>query len=277
MSFISCFKKISLLIVVLGISFNIQADDKYDLPVKVVIFPFRQAVIPALTESRVMKYHFYEGEKFPAGKILAQLDKAVYKQRLLKIEAGLKEAKAGLTFATRNAKRAKKLFGQGIQGHTEMEKAALEAEIADAKYLSAKASYIVAERELALCDIAAPFNGRLVERLVNEYEYVRTGQPLMKIIDDNQLLAVMHLPSSEKNKTKLGQPMKIKVDETQTNHEGKIYKISGVIDPGSRTFEIKVLLDNKKGSLSAGMSGVLQKNKDKKLAHKRKNIETIKK
>ncbi|MEA1926938.1 MAG: HlyD family efflux transporter periplasmic adaptor subunit, partial [Candidatus Auribacterota bacterium] len=109
-----------------------------------------------------------------------------------------------------------------------------------------------------------PFNGRLVEKLVNEYEYVRTGQPLMKIIDDNQLLAVMHLPSSEKNKIKLGQAMKIKIDETKTSHQGKIYKISGVIDPGSRTFEIKVLLDNKKGSLSAGMSGILEKNKGKK-------------
>jgi len=259
MSLLSCFKKLFLLLVVFGIAFNIHADDKYDLQVKVVIFPFRQAVIPALTESRVMKYYFYEGEKFPAGKVLAQLDKTVYKQRLLKIEASLKEAKASLTFANKNAKRAKELFDKGVHGHTEMEKAVLEAEIADAKYLSAKASYIVAERDLALCDIAAPFNGRLVERLVNEYEYVRTGQPLMKIIDDNQLLAVMHLPSSEKNKIKLGQPMTIKIDETKTSHQGKIYKISGVIDPGSRTFEIKVLLDNKKGSLSAGMSGVLQK------------------
>lgn len=264
MSFISCFKKLFLLIAIFVTALSIHAGDKYDLPVKVVIFPFRQAVIPALAESRVIKYHFYEGEKFPAGKILAQLDKTVYKQRLLKIEASLKEAKASLTFAKKNAKRAKEVFAKGMLGHTEMEKASLEAEIADAKYLSAKASYIVAKRELVLCDIAAPFDGRLVEKLVNEYEYVRTGQPLMKIIDDNQLLAVMHLPSSEKNKIKLGQPMKIKIDETQTSHQGKIYKISGVIDPGSRTFEIKVLLDNKKGSLSAGMSGVLQKDKGKK-------------
>ena len=43
------------------------------------------------------------------------------------------------------------------------------------------------------------------------------------------------------------------------SHKGKIYKISGVIDPGSRTFEIKVLLDNSKGTLAAGMSGVLLK------------------
>ena len=40
---------------------------------------------------------------------------------------------------------------------------------------------------------------------------------------------------SEKNKIKLGQPMKIKIDETKTSHQGKIYKISGIIDPGSRT------------------------------------------
>ena len=264
MSLISYFRKLSFLIIIFVTAFNIQANDNYDLPVKVVIFPFRQAVIPALTESRVLKYHFHEGEKFPVGKILAQLDKTVYKQRLLKIEASLKEAKASLTFAQKNAKRAKDLFNKGVHGHTELEKAELEAEIAEAKYLSAKASHIVAKRELALCDIIAPFNGRLVERLVNEYEYVRTGQPLMKIIDDNQLLAVMHLPSNEKNKIKLGQPMKVKIDETQTSHQGKIYKISGVIDPGSRTFEIKVLLDNKKGSLSAGMSGVLQKDKGKK-------------
>ena len=270
MLFIPSLKKLLLTFVLLGIAFNIYADGKYDLPVKVVIFPFRQAVIPALAESRVMKYHFYEGEKFSTGKVLAQLDKTVYKQRLLKIEANLKEAKAGLTFAKSNAKRAKELFNKGVHGHTEMERASLEEEIADAKYLSAKASYIVAERDLALCDITAPFNGRLVKRLVNEYEYVRTGQPLMKIIDDNQLLAVMHLASSEKNKTKLGQPMRIKIDETKTSHQGEIYKISGVIDPGSRTFEIKVLLDNKDGSLSAGMSGVLQKKKEKKLAEAKK-------
>ena len=261
MSFISCFKKLLLLIVVFGITLNMRADDQYELPVKVVIFPFRQAVIPALADSRVMKYHFYEGEKFPTGKIMAQLDKTVYKQRLLKIGASLKEAKAVLSFSQKNAKRAKEVFAKGMLGQTEMDKAVLDAEVAEAKYLSAKASHIVAKRELVLCDVKAPFDGRLVERLVNEYEYVRTGQPLMKIIDDNQLLAVMHLPSNEKNKIKLGQLMEIKVDETKTNHQGKICKISGVIDPGSRTFEIKVLLNNKKGSLSSGMSGVLVKKK----------------
>jgi RND family efflux transporter MFP subunit len=267
MLFISYLKKLLPAVAVMAAVFNMQAGEQSDLPVKVVIFPLREAVIPALVESRVMKYHFYEGEKFPSGKILANLDKAVYKQRLLKMEASLKEAEAGLKFAKKNAARTKDLFTKGVLGHTELERTELEEEIADAKYLAAKANLIVAQRELAFCDISVPFNGRLVEKLVNEYEYVRTGQPLMKVIDDNQLLAAMHLPSGDKNKIKLGQKMTIRVDETGTIHKGKVYKISGVIDPGSRTFEIKVLLDNKDGALSSGMSGVLlkdTKNPDKK-------------
>lgn len=260
MRFTSYLKKLLPAAALMAAFLNVQADGQPDLPDKVVFSPLREAVIPALVESRVMKYHFQEGEKFTAGKILANLDKAVYKQHLLKMDASLKEAKSGLEFAKRIAERMKGLYEKGAQGQTEVERAELEAQIAEAKYLSAKANHIVTQRDLALCDISAPFDGRLVEKLVNEYEYVRTGQPLMKIIDDNQLLALAHLPSSDKNQIKLGQKMTIKVDETGTSHEGKVYEISGIIDPGSRTFEIKILIDNQNGGLSAGMSGVLLKN-----------------
>jgi hypothetical protein len=55
--------------------------------------------------------------------------------------------------------------------------------------------------------------------------------------------------------------MKILVDETKGEHEGTINTISGEIEPGSRTFEIKVLINNSKHQLTAGMSGkLLRKN-----------------
>ncbi|MDD5697263.1 MAG: efflux RND transporter periplasmic adaptor subunit [Victivallaceae bacterium] len=274
MSFISYFRQLLPAVTVIWVALAVGADDKinippdgkYDQSVKVVLFPFREAVIPALTDSRVMKYYFHEGENFPAGKILAELDKAFYRQRLLQITASVKEAEAHLDFTKKNLVRTKDLFAKGVQGHAELERAELDAKVAEAKYLAAKASYSVARRDLASCDITAPFDGRLVERLVNEYEYVRTGQPIMKIIDDNQLLAVTHLPSGEMSRISLGQRMRIKVDETGTVHQGKIYKISGIIDPGSRTFEIRVLLDNRKGLLTSGMSGLLLKTKVKKVA-----------
>jgi multidrug efflux pump subunit AcrA (membrane-fusion protein) len=66
----------------------------------------------------------------------------------------------------------------------------------------------------------------------------------------------MHFPSKEKNKIKEGMPLKFKIDETGKTYTGKVYEISGDIDPGSRTFQVKALIDNKAKKLSAGMSGV---------------------
>ena len=92
---------------------------------------------------------------------------------------------------------------------------------------------------------------------------MRASQQVINIIDDYQLLAVMHLPSSEINKVAIGKKMRVWIDETRTEHEGTINVISGEIDPGSRTFEIKVLLDNRARKLAAGMSGKLMKQYDK--------------
>ena len=113
------------------------------------------------------------------------------------------------------------------------------------------------------CRLVAPFAGRLIKKLVQEHEFVRASQQVINIIDDYQLLAVMHLPSSEINKVAIGKRMRVWIDETRTEHEGTINVISGEIDPGSRTFEIKVLLDNRDRKLAAGMSGKLMKQYDK--------------
>jgi RND family efflux transporter MFP subunit len=214
-------------------------------------------VIPALVDSQVIKYHFKESEKFPVGKILASLDKTAYKQRLIEKNAALEEAKANLEFTKKGAKRAKDLHEKGVLGETELASAERDAKIAEARYLSAGASRDVAQRKLALCDISAPFSGKLVQKLVNEHEYVRTGQPLMKIINDNQLWAVSYVSPRDRKKMKLGQKVTIKVDPAGTFHEGEIYEISDQTATPTRGFVMKILIDNKDGALSTGMSGVL--------------------
>jgi len=92
---------------------------------------------------------------------------------------------------------------------------------------------------------------------VQDFEYVRTSQPIMEIIDDHQLLAVMYLPSIRKKDMKLGTDMMFRIDETGTTHSGRVYEIAGQIDARSRTFEVKALIDNHNRKLTAGMSGVL--------------------
>jgi len=121
----------------------------------------------------------------------------------------------------------------------------------------AKASMNMSQIRLDDCTIKAPFSGRLTEKLVNEHEFVGTGTPIMEIINDSELLAIMYLPSDDIKKIKKDSTMLFIIDETGTKHEGKVYEISGYVYSGSRTFEIKAVIDNKDRELFSGMSGSL--------------------
>ncbi len=228
-----------------------------DESIKIVLFPSRQAVISANVDTTVKTYNFNEGQAFKQGDLLTELDERVYQQKYLRAEAAYNEAKSNAEFAKKNVERSEDFFNRGIHGKDDLEKSRLELDIGKSKMIFYAANMEMAAIELKNCRIEAPFAGRLIKKYVHEHEFIRAGQPLMKIIDDNQLLAVMHLPSGRKNHIQPGQKMFIKVDETGTEHAGIVHEIAGEIDPASRTFELKVLIDNSPGKLAAGMSGQL--------------------
>ncbi len=216
-----------------------------DRPTRVVLFPSRTVVIASIVNASVKEYSFKEGETFAKGDTIVELDDALYKQSFLK-------AKAAATFAAEVYRNNQRLAEKGGIGRYEVAKSKFENDAAEAEMK-------IAQIQLNACVIKAPFSGRLVKRIASEYQFVRTGEAVFAILDDYQLLAVMHLPSSQRKLLKKGQAMKFRIDETHTVHAGKVHEISAQIDPRSRTFEAKVLLDNSDRKLSAGMSGVVVK------------------
>ncbi len=225
--------------------------------VKIVLFPFREAILSSMVETAVRSHKFKEGERFKAGDMLTDLNDDTFKERLIKAKSACIESKAGVAFADKNLSRTKDLHKRGLQGLQDVERCELELDIANSKQMFQDANLKLAEQDLSSCHIAAPFAGRLVKKLLQEHEFVKVGQALIQIIDDNQLLAVMHLPSSERNLVKIGESQRVQIDETGNSYTGTVYEIGGEIDYGSRTFEIKLLIDNRDGALSAGMSGHL--------------------
>lgn len=230
---------------------------------RTVLFPLRQAVLSSRIESVIVKHQFRDGETFARGAVLTSFDRRAAKEKLARAQSTERESRASLAFAKRSLEIATDLNKKGMQGQQELERAILEVEVSAARLQAAEALLRIAEQELADCEIRAPFDGRVVRRLAQEYEFVRVGQQVLQVIDDHELLAVLHLNSELRNQVKLGETRSIKVDETGTVHAGPIVEISGDIDAGSRTFEIKVKLANADRKLTAGMSGVLVKNQDR--------------
>jgi RND family efflux transporter MFP subunit len=211
--------------------------------VKIVLFPLKKAVISSQVESKITEYKFKEGEVFAKGDTIVKFDSELYLQEHEK-------ARTLFDYCETVYKQSAELFSKGALGTQDFGKI-------KADYESSSATMKIAEIRLESCDIAAPFSGRLVKKISQEHETVKAGQPVMEIIDDHELLAVMHLPSTDTGKIRLGMEMKFRIDEIGSVCAGKVTEISANINPGSRTFEVKAVIDNTSRTIWAGMSGVM--------------------
>lgn len=221
------------------------ADMTYDsLPVKVVLFPFREAILSTQIDGVVVKYNFRGGERFKKSDVLLKLDDKKYNNDLQRMRSLMKEAELNANYTRQKWEDNKRLFKEDLQSEIEVIKSELDAKVGAERYQTAQINYADALLQLAFCTIRAPFDGTVEKLLTREFETVRSGQPLISIIDDNQLLAVMNLPTVELPKIKIGIPVTFKVHENGRVVTGSVFEIAGRADHRSETIEIKVLIDN---------------------------------
>lgn len=226
---------------------------------KIVLVPINKAVISSLVDTSVLKYNFKEGEVFNKGDVIVVLDDNLYRNAYDAAKAGYEQALASYKYTENTFEQNKNLFSKGGLSVQEFEKVKLDMASTISQLKEAKANMNNVEIKLQACEIKAPYSGRLTEKIVAENEFVRAGQPIMEIINDSKLLAVMYLPSNEIKNYKENDSMLFFIDETATKQEGKVYEVSGYVYSGSRSFEVKAIIDNQKRDLFSGMSGSLLK------------------
>ena len=210
--------------------------------VKTVLFPFREAVIAARADSTLLPYRFKLGEAFGEGDVLVTLDDSRYA-----IEA--KRAAEQFEFARATYEDKKQLREKNFTSDYELKKAAFDRQIAENDLAGAKLN-------LSYCTVRAPFAGKIVEILTREHETVRAGQAICRIIDDDQLIAVMNVPMTEKALTTVGNKVSIALPDGRTA-TGNIYEVTPQADHRTGTVRIRVLIDNRSGAFKAGMTGEL--------------------
>ena len=212
------------------------------VPIKAVLFPFREATLSARAESELAPYRFRLGEPFSAGSILVTLDDSRYR---IEVDRAMEQ----LNFTKAAYEDKKQLREKNFTSDYELKKAAFDYRMAESALAEAKLN-------LSYCTVKSPFAGKIVEILTREHETVRTGQALCRIIDDNQLLAVMNVPMEEKTLTTVGKTVSIALSCGLTA-SGRIYEVTPQADHRTGTVRIRVLIDNRNGTFKAGMTGEL--------------------
>ena len=169
-----------------------------------------------------------------------QTDLEVASARVKGLEAGLGQARAGL-------KRAEANLGEA--------RAAVDS--SQAAVGQSQAGVEVARSQLPYAEIRAPFAGVVTRKLAWQGEMAGPGTPLLEVQDVHAVRLEVAVPEEQLRHLQMGQAVEVSLDALDRQVHGRVNQIVPSGDPASRTFMVKIQLENPDGRIVPGMYGRL--------------------
>ena len=138
------------------------------------------------------------GREFKAGEVIARIDPRDYEVKVADIEAQLARARASSKRAASEYKRELNIFKQdpGATSQTVVDRKSAQRDqtVADVKSLSA--SLDAAQDQLEYTYLKAPFNGKIVQQYVQNFEDVRAKEAIVRLLDTSRIEMVVNIPEN---------------------------------------------------------------------------------
>ncbi|SMF72534.1 RND family efflux transporter, MFP subunit [Tistlia consotensis] len=211
-----------------------------------VLEPEQEATLSSELDGRVTALPFDEGQRFKKGAALVELDCGLYRARLAATQADREVARL-------QYESDKQLAKLNSIGDLELRQSAARLRKADA---DVKMADFMAQR----CTVSAPYDGRVVKRLVHEQESVPAGRELIAIVGIGTPDIRLIVPSHWLAWLKAGDRFVFTVDETAARYPAHVKMIGARIDAVSQTLPVIAAFDGAAGkgdaaALVPGMSG----------------------
>lgn len=180
------------------------------------------------------------GDHIQAGQLIATVNPATYK-------SSYKAAQAALEQAEDAYQRMKELYDKGSL--PEIKWIEIQSKLQQAQSMEE-----VAKKNLEDCNLYAPFSGVIAEKTAESGQNVVPGMPVVKLVAVNQLKVKVAVPETEIAHISLSQPAQIQVPALngRTFH-GKIIEKGIVANPLSRSYEVKIQINDADRTLMPGM------------------------
>lgn len=181
-----------------------------------------------------------EGEQVTKNEILMSLEADEHK--LAERQAFVSYQKQKNAFDRASAMHEKKLLSK-----EEFEQAKFMAE-------SERLAWQQAKLNLDYTQIKSPIAGVVAERTCRLGDRIQPTDKLFTIINNEEMIAVVHVPEKEIERVKKGQSAYITSDNlADRKFPGWVKRVSPAVDPQSGTFKVTVGVRNTRGMLRPGM------------------------
>ncbi len=212
------------------------------------------AEIAAEVPGQVTSIQVDEGQPVQAGQIVLEIDPQKRELELANARAGLAQAQASLSEASRAHERWKQLHDQNIAADARMDEVATQLALARSRHTAAEAQLGVAERALRDASVRAPFAGFVAIRHVSRGEYVQIGQSLFELVALDPIEVSFHVPERDSARVAPAQGVVLGVEPYPgESFRGEVTVISPTIDAKTRTLRVEAHVANPDGRLRPGL------------------------
>ena len=210
-----------------------------------------------------------EGQTVGAGQVLFVLDNATYQAQVRQSQASVNTAQAACNTAKLSYENAKKLFENKVIGDFELQSATNSYESAKASLSLAQAGLASAKEMLSFCYVKSPASGVVGTLPFKKGALVNTASVLTTVSNNSQMEVYFSLTEKDAlamsqaeggQKAAMGAMPNVQLqlaDGSVYAHEGKVTKMSGVIDPATGSIQVIALFPNPEKLLKSGGSGAI--------------------
>jgi RND family efflux transporter MFP subunit len=198
------------------------------------------------------------GDSIKKDEILIKLDDSDLVAAELQASEKLKAAEAVQEWAEKNYRRQKTLLEKKVIPSKTFEQAEEALQTAFAGKKAAQQAMRQAQANLSFATIKSPMDGIISDRLNDPGDLASPGNIIMKIFDPKRLMIYVPLRESLVKSVKIDDKIKFYVESLKQSFTGEVREIVPSVDPGSRTFLIKMCILGDTKILMPGMFGTIE-------------------
>jgi RND family efflux transporter MFP subunit len=217
------------------------------------LVPHRHTDVYALAGGQIEKLSVDIGDYVPKGALLFMIRTVDYRLALQQAEANLARAEVMVRDRKREKERIKNLSEAGSATQQMYDQTITAYDESEAALAQAAAARNIARQALHDCTAVAPYDAVITARYLEEGEFIGKGKKVIEIMDLSVLNAEMELPERYAGTVTKGLSVDLSFNYRSENVVGTVVAVNPKLNPANRTFLVKVAVDNRNGSLQAGL------------------------
>ena len=174
-----------------------------------------------------------DNQKVSRGQVLFVIDRARFELAVDRAEAAVLERRALLNQAQREAKRNRVL--KDLIAAETLEIGDTQVKQAEAALRTAEAALGVARLDLQRTEVLSPVDGYLSDQTMRVGDYVRTGTPVLSIVDTQSLRVEGYFEETKLHAIEIGQPVDIRIMGEDQHLRGHVQSIAAGIEDRDRS------------------------------------------